>query len=131
VIVDVQTTPAHRTLEVNSTKTMIDRVQQRFGIKPLLLAGDTAYGTAPMLGWMVKDKGIAPHIPVWDRTERKDGTLSSTEFVWDEQANEYRCPQGHALLSERRAFNQAAAITSPRRPRSSIAPAKRIALDAR
>ncbi len=67
---------------------------------------DTAYGTAPMLAWMVKDKGIAPHVPVWDRTERKDGTLSSSEFAWDEQANEYRCPQALALLGERRAFTR-------------------------
>jgi len=59
-----------------------------------------------MLGWMVEDKHIAPHAPVWDRTERKDGTLSSSEFVWDEQANEYRCPQGHALLSDRRQFSK-------------------------
>jgi hypothetical protein len=55
---------------------------------------------------MVQDKGIAPHVPVWDRSERKDGTLSSSEFVWDEQANEYRCPQGHALLSDRRQFTK-------------------------
>ena len=34
VIVDVQATPAHRTQEVESTKTMVDRVQQRFGLKP-------------------------------------------------------------------------------------------------
>ena len=73
---------------------MIERVEQRFGIKPDRLVGDTAYGTAPMLGWMVQDKGIAPNVPVWDRTERKDGTLSSSEFAWNEQANEYRCPQG-------------------------------------
>jgi hypothetical protein len=66
--------------------------------------GDTAYGTAPMLGWMVQDKGIAPHVPVWDKSERKDGTLSSSEFIWDERANEYRCPQGPALLSDRRQF---------------------------
>jgi DDE family transposase len=59
-----------------------------------------------MLGWMVEEKRIAPHVPVWDRTERKDGTLSSSEFVWDEQANEYRCPQGHALLSDRRQFTR-------------------------
>jgi Transposase DDE domain len=30
--------------------------------------------------------------------------LSSSEFQWDEQADEYRCPQGHALRSQRRAF---------------------------
>jgi transposase len=106
IIVDVEATPAHRTQEVESTKTMIDRVEQRFGMKPGRLVGDTAYGTAPMLGWMVEDKGIAPHVSVWDRTERTDGTLSSTEFAWDEQANEYQCPQGHALRSERRAFTK-------------------------
>lgn len=106
IIVDVEATPAHRTMEVESTKTMIERVEQRFSLKPDRLVGDTAYGTAPMLAWMVKDKGIAPHVPVWDRSERKDGTLSSSEFEWDEQANQYRCPQGHALLSERRPFTK-------------------------
>ena len=106
IIVDVEATPAHRTQEVDSTRTMVDRVEQRFGLKPDRLVGDTAYGTGPMLGWMVEDKRIAPHVPVWDRTERKDGTLSSSEFVWDEQANQYRCPEGHALLSDRRRFTK-------------------------
>jgi IS5 family transposase len=111
VIVDVEATPAHQTQEVESTKTMIDRTEARFGLKPQRLVGDTAYGTAQMLGWMVNDKDIAPHVPVWDRSERKDGTLPSSEFAWDEKANEYRCPQGHALLSDRRQFT---------RPRSRI-----------
>jgi len=86
VIVDVAATPAHRTQEVESTRTMIDRVQERFGLKPKRLVGDTAYGVAPMLGCMVNDKGIAPHVPVWDRSERTDGTLSSSQFEWDEIA---------------------------------------------
>ncbi len=37
------------------------------------LVGDTAYGTAEMLGWMVNEKRIEPHVPVWDKTERTDG----------------------------------------------------------
>ena len=45
----VEATPAHRSLEVESTKTMIDRVEKRFGLKPDRLVGDTGYGTAPML----------------------------------------------------------------------------------
>jgi transposase len=106
IIVDVEATPANRTQEVESTKAMIDRVEQRFGIKPQRLVGDTAYGTAEMLSWMVKEKHIAPHVPVWDRTERKDGSLSVSDFVWDEQSDEYRCPQGFALRSERRNFKQ-------------------------
>jgi transposase len=48
VIVDVEATPAHRTVEVESTKTMIDRVEERFDLKPERLIGDTAYGTAAM-----------------------------------------------------------------------------------
>ncbi len=36
--------------EVNSTRTMVDRVEERFGVKPQRLVGDTAYGTAPLLG---------------------------------------------------------------------------------
>lgn len=103
---DVEATPAHRTQEVESTKTMVDRVEQRFGLKPDRLVRDTAYGPGSMLEWMVEDKGIAPHVPVWDRSERKDGTLSSSEFHWNVQANEYRCPQGHALRSDWRPFTK-------------------------
>lgn len=104
IIMDVEATPAHRTLEVESTKTMVQRVEERFEITPRRLVGDTAYGSAPMLHWMVNEKGIEPHVPVWDKTQRKDDTLSSTDFQWNEQANEYRCPEGHALLSSRRPF---------------------------
>ena len=104
IIVDVEATPALRTDEVNSTRTMIDRVEERFDMKPTRLVGDTAYGAAEILGWMVDEKAIEPHVPVWDKTQRKDATLSSTEFQWNEQADEYRCPQGHALRNQWRAF---------------------------
>jgi transposase len=104
IIVDVEATPALRTDEVNSTRTMIDRVEERFDMKPTRLVGDTAYGAAEILGWMVNERAIEPHVPVWDKTQRKDETLSSSEFQWDEQADEYRCPQGHALRNQWRAF---------------------------
>lgn len=104
IIVDVEATPALRTDEVNSTRTMIDRVEARFDMKPTRLVGDTAYGAAEILGWMVNERAIEPHVPVWDKTQRKDETLSSSEFQWDEQAAEYRCPQGHALRNQWRAF---------------------------
>lgn len=100
IVVDVEATPALRTDEVNATRTMIERVEQRFEMKPGRLIGDMAYGAAALLGWMVDDKAIEPHVPVWDKTQRKDETLSSTDFHWDEQAGEYRCPQGHALRSQ-------------------------------
>lgn len=106
IIVDVEATPANRTWEVESTKVMINRVEERFGLKPRRLVGDTAYGSGAMLSWMVKEKEIAPHVPVWDKTQRKDGTISSSEFTWNEQANEYRCPEGATLRSEQRNFTR-------------------------
>ena len=39
-----------------STKTMIERVEKRFDLKPQRLIGDTAYGTGAMLGWMVEEQ---------------------------------------------------------------------------
>ncbi|RMO55615.1 hypothetical protein ALQ38_01472 [Pseudomonas marginalis pv. marginalis] len=41
VIKDVVSTPAHRTAEVEITKTIIDRVEAQFEIKPERLIGDT------------------------------------------------------------------------------------------
>ena len=99
VIVDVEATPAYRTDEVNATRTMVDRVEERFDIKPTHLIGDTAYGTAEMLGWMVDEKAIEPHVPVWDKAERKDGSLGRSDFHWEAEADEYRCPQGKPLRS--------------------------------
>lgn len=104
IIIDVEATPAHRTAEVDSTRMMVDRVEDKFDMKPLRLVGDTAYGTATMLHWMVDEKYIEPHVPVWDKAERDDGTLSRSDFQWNEEANEYRCPEGNALRSDWRQF---------------------------
>jgi transposase len=104
VIMDVAATPALRTAEVNATKAMIDRVQDRFGIRPKRLIGDTAYGTAEMLAWMVDEKKIEPHVPVWDKGERDDGTFSRSDFAFDAKTSAYTCPAGKTLKQFRRRF---------------------------
>lgn len=104
IIVDVEASSVSKTAESNATKTMIDRVEEQYDIKPKRLVGDTNYGTAPMLDWMVNAKGIEPHVPVWDKSERNDGTFSRSDFAWDEAANEYRCPEGRSLKSNWRPF---------------------------
>ena len=76
---------------------MTEHVETRFALSPERLVGDTAYGSAPMLHWIVEEKGIQPHIPVWDKTERKDDTFSSSAFKFDEQNNRYECPAGKYL----------------------------------
>jgi hypothetical protein len=103
IVVDVEATAANRTQELDATKKMIERVEQRFEVKPKHLIGDTAYGAAPMLGWLVQDKGIEPHIPVWDKAERQDGTLSRSDFVFDAKNDRYTCPAGKHLQTTGRA----------------------------
>jgi len=103
IIVDVEATPANRSDEVNSTKTMIDRVEERFNVKPHHLIGDTAYGTAPMLSWMIEDKQIEPHVPVWGKSKRDDGTFSNSDFTFDPDLDRYTCPMGNHLNTTGRA----------------------------
>lgn len=104
VIVDVEASTVNKTAEVRATQTMIDRVEDQFGIKPKRLVGDTNYGTADILAWLVNEKEISPHVPVWDKSDRADGTLSRTDFVWDAEADEYRCPEGKTLRKNWRPF---------------------------
>jgi transposase len=104
IIVDVEASAVNKTAEVEATKTMIERVEDKYDMKPDRLVGDTNYGSAAMLGWLVDEKQIEPHVPVCDKSERKDGTFSVSDFQWDEQANEYRCPEDHALRNDWRPF---------------------------
>ena len=66
VIIDVEATPARTFDEVAATRTMIDRTERAFGLRPQRLAADTAYGTGRLIAWLL-DRAIAPHIPVWER----------------------------------------------------------------
>lgn len=97
VIVDVEATRAIRQAEVGAARTMIERVMDRFGLYPQSLAGDTAYGTADMLAWLVDRHGIEPHIPVFDKSTRSDGTFSREDFRYDREGDRYVCPNGKDL----------------------------------
>ena len=106
VIVDVEASTAVRQAEVTAARTMIERVQDRFELWPARLAADTAYGSAEMLDWLVHEQGVEPHIPVWDKSTREDGTFSRSDFAYDHAADAYTCPAGKALVPRRRPFKQ-------------------------
>jgi len=102
IIVDVEATRASRRAEVGAARTMLDRTEARFGLKPQRVSADSAYGSAEILAWMVEEKGIAPHVPVWDKSERADGSFSRAEFVFDAASNTDTCPGGKTLQQYRR-----------------------------
>jgi transposase len=105
VIMDVEASRAIRQAEVGAAKTMIERTEERFDIKPKRLAADTAYGSGPNLNWLVKHKDIAPHIPVIDKSKRNDGTFSREDFTFDKERNVYTCPAGKSLTTTGKPVN--------------------------
>jgi len=96
VIVGVEATPARTYDEVAATKPMLKRTEKIFGLKPKRLVADTAYGTGKLLGWLI-GAGVTPHIPVWDKSAREDGTFSRADFTFDKERNVYICPAGKLL----------------------------------
>ncbi len=102
VIVDVEAATALRNQEVWSTKAMIERVQERFNLKAQKLIGDTAYGTAEFLSWMVEEADIEPHVPVWDRGDAKPDRFGRSDFRYDAETDSYTCPGGKLLMRSRR-----------------------------
>jgi transposase len=104
VIVDVEASRAIRQAEVGATRTMIDRTHDRFGLYPERVAADSAYGSAEMLGWLVHERGIEPHIPVFDKSQRSDGTFSREDFAYDHERNCYICPAGKELRQRQKIY---------------------------
>jgi transposase len=79
IIMDVEATPANRSFEVASTRTMMERVEEQ---------------------------DITPHVPVWDKSAGKVELYGRTDFTWEAQADRYLCPGGKPLIHNRRKFKK-------------------------
>jgi len=99
IIVDVEPTTAIRQAEVLAAKRMIERTAKKVALHPSRLLGDNAYGSADMLGWLVDEQGIEPHVTVFDKSARKDGTFAREDFDYDPVSDVYICPGGKALTT--------------------------------
>jgi transposase len=110
IIVDVEATTAIRQAEVTAAKRMIDRTRDRFGLYPERLAGDSAYGSAEMLAWLVHEQGIEPHVSVFDKSARKDDSFSREDFAYDHEGDVYLCPAGKKLTTKGTLVNDGATL---------------------
>lgn len=104
VIVDVEPSTAVRQAEVTAAKTMIERSHDDLNLWPERLIADAGYGSAEMLAWLVHERGIEPHIPVFDKSERRDGTFERADFTYDRKRDLYVCPGGKELRQRQRNF---------------------------
>src|SRR5438309_8114760 len=83
---------------------MVERSREGFDLYPAKLIGDTAYGTAEMLNWLVNEQGIEPHIPVFDKSQHTDGTFSREDFAYDHKRDCYICPAGKELRKRQKIY---------------------------
>jgi radical SAM protein with 4Fe4S-binding SPASM domain len=83
---------------------MLDRTAEQFAVAPSRLVADAGYGSAEMIGWLVEERGIEPHVKLMDKSERTDGTFSRSDFAFDPQGNLYVCPAGKELKKYHRSF---------------------------
>src|SRR5271155_887263 len=104
IIVDVEATTAIRQAEALAAKRMVERALEGFDLYPAKLIGDTAYGTAEMLNWLVNEQGIEPHIPVFDKSQHTDGTFSRDDFTYDRERDCYICPIGKELRQRQKIY---------------------------
>ena len=97
VIVDVEATRAIRQAEVGAAKTMIDRTEQRLGLKPQRLAADSAYGVNRLLAGLDRIKSgftsrFANRLPIFGasrlprlangRSLSGNAVSSQLDFAW-------------------------------------------------
>ena len=102
VIVEVEASTAVRQAEVTAAKRMIERVHDDLGLWPRKLIADTGYGSAEMLAWLVHERDIHPHIPVFDKSARNNGTFARADFTYDARRDAYTCPAGKFLTRYQR-----------------------------
>ena len=110
IIVDVEATTAIRQAEVLAAKRMIERSMERFDLYPARLLGDSAYGSAEMIGWLVYEHGIEPHVTVFDNSTRQDGTFSRDDFTYDHAGDVYYCPGNKMLTTTGSRINEGATL---------------------
>ena len=91
----------------HATRTMIERVEERFDLKPERLIGDMAYGNAELLGWHgLTIKGSSRTRQCGTGHNATTERFPAAHSQRDRQADEYRCPQGKALRKQRRTFKK-------------------------
>ena len=96
-VVDVEASRAVRQAEVGAARTMIDRTADRFGLRPERLAGDTAYGSAQMLNWLVEERNIAPPYSGDRQVDAPRRHVRAKDFRYDQEADAYIWPAGKVL----------------------------------
>ena len=80
------------------------------------MAADAGCGSAEDLAWLVHERGVEPHIPVFGKPQRSDGTFSRSDSAYGHQRGLHVCPGGKELRHHRRPSGQPRVGVGPEGP---------------
>lgn len=88
-----------RQSDLGASRTMLDRKST------VSACGRQCIRSAENLAWLVDEKEIASHIPVFDKPKRTDDTFSRSDFTWQAEKEQYLCPAGKELKQFHRPYD--------------------------
>ena len=88
-----------RQSDVGASRTMLDRKST------VSACGRQCIRSAENLAWLVDEKEIASHIPVFDKSKRTDDTFSRSDFTWQAEKEQHLCPAGKELKQFHRPYD--------------------------
>jgi transposase len=94
IILDALVTPAD-VMENQPMLELLWRTRFRYQLHPKRAIGDTTYGTVDNIRG-VEDAGIRAYVPLPD-WEQRSPYYGTSQFTYDPERDEYRCPQDQSL----------------------------------
>ena len=96
IILDACASSARTAEEPIAAYRMIERVRERHGVVPGMLAADTGYGSGHFLDWL-EQQGIEAYIPLANSRDGTGKRPPKAAFTYDAASDTYTCPHGKTM----------------------------------
>ena len=97
VIVGAKRNLPNRNADAKSAVELVGRLKWAYHLEPRTLGADKGYATGLFVHWLL-EQGVEPHVPIMDSRSRNDkGIYSIDQFQYQEDKDEFICPQGKTL----------------------------------
>jgi transposase len=108
IILAALVTPAD-VMENVPLRDLLWRVCFRRKLWPRQVTGDTTYGTTENIV-ALEDAGIRAYVPLPDFGLRRPAFFAQTDFTYNPERDEYRCPQQHPLKRETAKYSEGVVV---------------------
>lgn len=97
VIVGADRNLPNRNADAQTAVELVSRLKWAYQLKPRTLGADKGYATGLFVRWLL-EQDVFPHVPIMDNRGRNEkGIYPIEQFQYNEQKDEFTCPQGKTL----------------------------------